>query len=68
MTDIQKFFSLTYDDGKLRRNLESAVDYLNIEKPFGKFVNLSFDDEILVSVIASDFAEEIDFTKNAENV
>lgn len=30
--DIQKFFSLTYDDGKLRRNLESAVDYLNIQK------------------------------------
>lgn len=30
--DIQKFFSLCYDDGKLRRNLESAVDYLNIEK------------------------------------
>ena len=30
--DIQKFFSLTYDDGKLRRNLESAVDFLGIEK------------------------------------
>ncbi len=30
--DIQKFFSLTYEDGKLRRALEFAVDYLNIEK------------------------------------
>lgn len=30
--DIQKFFSLAYDDGKLRRNLESAVDYLGLEK------------------------------------
>lgn len=30
--DIQKFFSYAFDDGKLRRNLESAVDYLGIEK------------------------------------
>lgn len=30
--DIQKFFSYAYDDGKLRRNLESAIDYLNIQK------------------------------------
>lgn len=30
--DIQKFFSLTYEDGKIRRALEYAVDYLSIEK------------------------------------
>lgn len=30
--DIQKFFSMTYEDGKLRRALEFAVDYLHIEK------------------------------------
>lgn len=30
--DIQKFFSLTYEDGKARRALEYAVDYLQIEK------------------------------------
>jgi len=30
--DIQKFFSLTYEDGKIRRALEFAVDYLNMEK------------------------------------
>lgn len=30
--DIQKFFSLTYEDGKIRRNLEYAVDYLKIKK------------------------------------
>ena len=30
--DIQKFFSMTYEDGKIRRNLEYAVDYLHIEK------------------------------------
>ena len=30
--DIQKFFSMAYEDGKLRRALEFAVDYLSIEK------------------------------------
>ncbi|MCR5107731.1 MAG: exonuclease domain-containing protein [Lachnospiraceae bacterium] len=30
--DIQKFFSLSYEDGKIRRALEYAVDYLDIEK------------------------------------
>lgn len=30
--DIQKFFSLAYEDGKIRRALEFGVDYLNIEK------------------------------------
>ncbi len=30
--DIQKFFSFTYEDRKIRRALEYAVDYLNIEK------------------------------------
>lgn len=30
--DIQKFFSMTYEDGKIRRALEWAVDYLHIEK------------------------------------
>lgn len=30
--DIQKIFSLAYEDGKVRRSLESAVDFLKIEK------------------------------------
>ncbi len=30
--DIQKLFSLTYENGKLRRNLELAVDMLDIKK------------------------------------
>lgn len=30
--DIQKFFSIAFEDGKSRRTLEYAVDYLNIEK------------------------------------
>ncbi len=30
--DIQKVFSLAYEDGKSRRSLEYGIDYLNIEK------------------------------------
>lgn len=30
--DVQKLFSLVYEDGKSRRSLEYAVDYLQIEK------------------------------------
>ncbi|MCR5733656.1 MAG: exonuclease domain-containing protein [Lachnospiraceae bacterium] len=30
--DIQKFFSIAYEDGKIRRALEFAVDYLDIDK------------------------------------
>ena len=30
--DVQKLFSLVYFDGKSRRALETAVDYMNIEK------------------------------------
>lgn len=30
--DVQKLFSLAYEDGKSRRSLEYAVDFLNIEK------------------------------------
>ena len=30
--DIQKIFSIVYEDRKIRRSLEWAIDYLNIEK------------------------------------
>ena len=30
--DIQKLFSIAYEDGKSRRSLEYAIDFLNIEK------------------------------------
>lgn len=40
--DVQKLFSLAYEDGKSRRSLEDAVDFLQIEKdiPFHR----AFDD------------------------
>lgn len=30
--DVQKLFSIAYEDGKSRRNLEYAIDFLKIEK------------------------------------
>ena len=30
--DVQKLFSIQYEDGKLRRSLEFAIDFLHIEK------------------------------------
>lgn len=39
--DIQKMFSIAYEDGKIRRALEFGVDYLNIDKtiPFHRAKN-----------------------------
>ncbi len=30
--DVQKLFSIAFEDGRIRRNLEYAVDFLNLEK------------------------------------
>lgn len=42
--DVQKLFSLLYEDGKSRRSLKDAVEYLNIEEtiPFHR----AFDDTL----------------------
>ena len=47
--DVQKLFSLEKEDGKLRRSLEFAVEYLKIEKnsPFHK----AFDDTYYTSLV-----------------
>lgn len=39
--DIQKLFSISYEDGKSRRSLEYAVDYLNLTKdvPFHRAIS-----------------------------
>lgn len=39
--DIQKLFSIAYEDGKSRRSLEYAVDFLNFEKenPFHRAIS-----------------------------
>lgn len=47
--DVQKLFSLAYEDGKSRRSLEDAVDFLQIEKtiPFHR----AFDDTYYTAAI-----------------
>ena len=47
--DIQKFFSLLYEDGKVRRSLEYAVEYLNLNKehPF----HMAFYDAYYASLV-----------------
>lgn len=40
--DVQKLFSIRYEDGKLRRSLEAAAEYLDIEKK-GEFHRALFD-------------------------
>ena len=55
--DIQKLFSIAYEDGKSRRNLEYAIDFLKIEKdiPFHR----AFSDAYYAARILSCFDEEV---------
>lgn len=54
--DVQKLFSIAYEDGKLRRALEYAVDALQIEKdiPFHR----AFSDAYYTARILKTIAEE----------
>lgn len=48
--DVQKLFSIAYEDKKVRRNLEYAIDYLNIKKdiPFHRaFSDAYYTSQIL---------------------
>ena len=57
--DIQKFFSIAFEDRKIRRSLEFAVDYLNIEKdiPFHR----AFSDAYYTGkVFAKIFSKEVE--------
>lgn len=54
--DVQKLFSIAYEDGKLRRSLEYAVDALKMEKdiPFHR----AFGDAYYTAKILKKIAEE----------
>lgn len=63
--DVQKFFSIAYEDRKSRRSLEYAIDFLNIEKdsPFHRAISdayyaakvlLSIHDERVFSNLSYD--------------
>lgn len=53
--DVQKLFSIAYEDRKQRRNLEYAIDYLQIEKdvPFHR----AFSDAYYTAKILADLIE-----------
>ena len=55
--DVQKLFSIAYEDRKIRRALEWAVDYLNIEKdiPFHR----AFSDAYYTAKVLSGLPAEV---------
>lgn len=55
--DVQKLFSIAYEDRKLRRTLEYAVDYLEIEKdiPFHR----AFDDAYYTAKVLAMLDEQV---------
>lgn len=55
--DVQKLFSIAYEDRKSRRNLEYAIDYLKIEKdiPFHR----AFSDAYYTAKILACLEEEV---------
>ena len=59
--DVQKLFSLAYEDGKKRRNLEYAIDFLKIEKdiPFHRaFSDAYYTGKILERINEADVNKE----------
>lgn len=55
--DVQKLFSIAYEDSKLRRSLEYAIDFLHIEKdiPFHR----AFSDAYYTAKILKELPEEV---------
>lgn len=54
--DIQKIFSIVYEDRKTRRSLEYAVDYLNIEK--GNIFHNAYSDALYTAEIIKHLTEK----------
>ena len=57
--DVQKLFSIAYEDGKARRSLESAADFLHLEK--GDAFHRAFNDakytaQVFVNIMSADTA------------
>jgi len=58
--DVQKLFSKAYEDGKTRRSLEYAVDFLKIEKdiPFHRAFSDAYYTAKVFAEIKREFADE----------
>jgi hypothetical protein len=61
--DVQKLFSIAYEDGKSRRALEHAVDFLALEKEI-PFHRASGDAHYTAKVFAKILSERPDVLKN----
>lgn len=61
--DIQKLFSIAYEDRKTRRSLEDAVDMLHIEKdiPFHRAVSDAYYTALVLSRILTDASEVLSY-------
>lgn len=59
--DIQKFFSLLYEDGKLRRTLHYVVDYLHLEE------KLEFHSALNDAIYTAQVIKNIDFEHIKKN-
>lgn len=57
--DVQKLYSIAYEDGKLRRSLETAVDQLEIEKdiPFHRAFSDAYYTGKVLEKISTDIEE-----------
>lgn len=57
--DVQKLFSIAYEDGKSRRNLEYAIDFLQIEKdiPFHRAFSDAYYTAKVLEKITPDIEE-----------
>lgn len=54
--DVQKLFSIAYEDGKVRRNLEYAIDFFHIEKDIA--FHRAFSDAYYTAKVLAQLKEE----------
>lgn len=62
--DIQKLFSLAFEDGKSRRSLEYAIDFLNIEKdiPFHRaFSDAYYTAKVMAAISDKELRKRVSF-------
>lgn len=65
--DVQKLFSLAYEDGKTRRNLEYAIDFLKVKKdiPFHRaFSDAYYTGKVLEKIYFRDCTNESSILHN----
>lgn len=55
--DVQKLFSIAYEDGKVRRNLEYAIDFFHIEKDIA--FHRAFSDAYYTAKVLAQLKEEL---------